>query len=148
MRAKHTVHNINEDVKSFFIRFAYIIAPTVGLFIYFIFKKLSNFNIDDNFVSNLINVSGILAGFLFTSLGIIISLPENKFIQLLKDTGYMKIIYNSMIIGIITLLIAMLLGMFNFKKIPTELSFIIGISETFLSAYYLYRVSYYSGKSK
>jgi len=97
---------------------------------------------------SLVNVSGILAGFLFTSLGIIITLPDNKFTQMLTKIGYMKIIYTAMFMGIMSFLIAMLLGLFNIIEQITKLLFVIGISETFLSAFYLYRVSYFSGKSK
>lgn len=141
------LNNIKETVKIHFIKFSFIYAPIIGLFIYFLLSKLLKTKLDTDFMSNLINVSGILSGFLFSSLGIIISLPSTKFTNFLKETGYMRIIYNSMIIGIMTLLISMLLGMFSISIAATKLLFIVGISETFLSAYYLYRVSYYSGKS-
>lgn len=147
MLFKYTVNNFKEDLKMLCIKYAYIVAPIIGLIIYTFFLK-NKCPFDTEFKSNLINVSGVLAGFLFTSLGIIISLPDNKFTNLLKQTRYISIIYNSMIIGIIALLISMLFGMFSVIDKITITAFIIGISETFLSAYYLYRVSYYSGKSK
>lgn len=141
-------NNIKEYIKLYFIKYAYIYSPIAGLIIYNILKNLFTIKLSEGFISNLINVSGILAGFLFTSLGMIIALPDNKFTMLLKENGYMKIIYNSMMLGIVSLLISMLIGMFNLSESMAIIFFIVGISETFLSAYYLYRVSYFSGKSK
>lgn len=148
MRLENKVHNVKEDIKIMFIKYAYILAPILGLVIYFILIDVAKIELSENFMENLINISGILAGFLFTSMGIMITLPDNKFTQLLKRTGYMKIIYKAMTVGIMSFLIAMMLGLFNINEIVSKLLFMIGISETFLSAYYLYRVSYYSGKSK
>lgn len=110
-------------------------------------NKCANIKINDTFIPNLINVSGVLAGFLFTALGILISLPRNKFIKFLIETGYMRIIYNCMIMGVIALLTSMILGLFNVLIKLMIYMFIIGISETVVSAYYLYRVSYLSSKS-
>ena len=148
MRFKNTAHNTIENIKKYFIKYAYVFAAIIGLSIYSVLFYVVKIELNENFMTNLINISGILAGFLFTSLGIIISLPDNKFTQQLTKTGYMKIIYRAMGMGIMSLLIAMMLGIFNIIEQVAKLFFITGISETFLSAYYLYRVSYYSGESK
>lgn len=148
MRVADKIHNKKEDIKIVLIKYAYIFTPLIGLITYSILMNFIEIKLDENYLSNLINISGILAGFLFTSLGIMISLPDNKFTQLLKQIGYMRIIYNAITVGIIFFLIAMILGLFNISTTVANLFFIVGISETFLSSYYLYRVSYYSGKSK
>jgi len=148
MRIKYKIHNLINDIELVLIKYAYIFAPIAGLIIYYILIHIIKIQLDPNFMISLVNVSGILAGFLFTSLGIIITLPDNKFTQMLTKIGYMKIIYTAMFMGIMSFLIAMLLGLFNIIEQITKLLFVIGISETFLSAFYLYRVSYFSGKSK
>lgn len=148
MLFREIFNNIKEDIKLHFIKYAFLYAPLFGIITYFLVNTFIDIKINEQFMPNLVNISGVLAGFLFTSLGILISLPENKFIIFLKETGHMKIIFNSMIIGIMLLLISMVLGLFDFCNEITIYIFVGGISETFISAYYLYKVSYYSGKSK
>lgn len=147
MLLKDLLNNFVESIKIHFIKYVFIYAPIIGSITYTFISKFVNIEISDEFIPNLINVSGVLAGFLFTALGILISLPRNKFIKYLLETGHMKIIYNSMILGVVTLLISMILGLFNILIKVVIYMFIIGISETLVSAYYLYRVSYYSSKS-
>jgi len=140
------LNNIYYEIKMHLVKYAYIYAPIIGVSLGTIsfYRK----PIDMLFISNAINLSGILAGFLFTSLGIMISLPDNKFTILLKENGYMRIVYKTMAIGIVAFLISMVIGLIRFNSIVMAVFFTIGVSETFLSSYYLYRVSYYSGKSK
>lgn len=147
MMLRHRLHNVKEDIKEHLIEFAYIYAPLIGLALFIILTNLVNVDFDKEFQSNMINISGVLSGFLFSSIGIMLALPSNKFTQTLNSIGYMKIIFRAMIIGIFTLLISMLLGLFNVCSKVYSIFFVIGISETLLSAYYLYKVSYYSGKS-
>lgn len=138
-------NNIIYEIKMNFVKFAYIYAPVISMIVYITLLKDRDLDID--FISNVINLSGILAGFLFTSLGIMITLPDNKFTILLKENGYMEIIYRTMTMGIVSFLISMITGLFNFSNSIMTIFFIIGVSETFLSAYYLYKVSYYTSKS-
>ena len=138
-------NNIIYEIKMNIVKYAYIYAPIIGMIIYVFLLKDRLLSVD--FISNIINLSGILAGFLFTSLGIMIALPDNSFTILLKENGYMKIIYKTMAIGIVSFLISMIIGLFNFNNSIMTIFFTIGVSETFLSSYYLYRVSYYTSKS-
>ena len=148
MLFKDYISNLYEDIKIHLIKYIFIYTPLLGIIIYTISKTHICFEVGDDFISNLTNVSGVLAGFLFTSLGILISLPSNKFISFLKKTGHMRIIHNCIMIGIMAFLITMVLGLFNTSiKLATYL-FVVGISETFVSACYMYRVSYYSEKSE
>lgn len=145
MTFSQILNNIFYEVKMNIVKHAYIYSPIIGIAIYT--ALLQNRNLDNTFTSNIINLSGILAGFLFTSLGIMIALPDNKFTTLLKENGYMKIIYKTMTIGIISFLISMIIGLFSFSTSIMTILFIIGVSETFLSSYYIYRVSYFTSKS-
>lgn len=144
----HRLYNVKEEVKEHLIEFAYVYVPLFGLIVFALLANYVKVDFDKEFKSNMINISGILAGFLFTSIGIMLTLPNNKFTQTLNSIGYMKIIFRAMVIGIFALLISMLLGLFNVCSTAYSIFFVIGISETFLSAYYLYKVSYYSGRSK
>lgn len=148
MRLRDKFNNLHQDVKENFIKYSYIISPLMGLLLYRLLLKCEIINLGRDFNSNLIGIAGTMSGFLFTSLGVILAIPDNKFMEFLKSTGYTTIIYKSLIIGIMTLLASMVLGLFDISETMPTYLFIIGISETVLSAYYLYKVSYYSGKSK
>lgn len=145
MTYQEKIDNFIQDIKIIFIKYAYIIAPLIGLLFYMVVLK--NRDLDNDFNSNIINLSGALSGFLFTSLGIMIALPDNKFTLLLKENGYMNIIYKTMTTGIVLFLLSMIIGLFNLNDLLMAMLFIMGVSETLLSAYYLYRVSYYTNKS-
>lgn len=147
MMLRYRLHNVKEDIKEHLILYAYVYAPLVGLALFSLLANLVNIDFDKEFQSNMINISGILSGFLFTSIGIMLALPSNKFTQKLNSIGYIKIIFRAMIIGIFALITSMLLGLFNTCNRACNIFFVIGISETLLSAYYLYKVSYYSSKS-
>lgn len=144
----HRLYNIYRDIEEFIRRYAYLTFPLLLIIAYVICKKIFNINIDEEFNSNVINVSGTLSGFLFTSLGIMLSLPENKFTQVLKESGYIEIIHKAMFLGIVFLIITLVLGLFKILSRLKTIFFIIGLSETLLSSYYLYRVTKLSSKSK
>lgn len=146
MMYSQSIQNKVESLKLLGIRFAYIVAPVIGFIVTNALNKRNLF--DEIFISNVINLSGILAGFLFTSMGIMISLPDNKFTAQLSRSGYLKIVYRTMTIGILSFLIAMVTGLFRLGPDYTSFFFIIGVSETFLSSYYLFRISHYSSISK
>lgn len=144
----YKLYNIYRDIEEFMRRYAYLIFPLLFIAIYIFLKKTLNISIDEEFNSNIINVSGTLSGFLFTSLGIMLSLPENRFTQVLKESGYIEIIHKSMFLGIVFLIITLVFGLFNVLPRFKIIFFIVGLSETLLSSYYLYRVTKLSSKSK
>ncbi|NOH14830.1 hypothetical protein [Clostridium cochlearium] len=147
MRITHRIYNKIMNVKEFIIKNAYIITPLVILIVYVLLKN-KGLQINDEFDPNVINVSGVLAGFLFSSLGIMMSLPDNKFTELLRNYGYMNIIYKAMFIGIITLILTLVLGIFKICNKLKEILFIIGLTETVLSAYYVYKITSLASKSR
>lgn len=147
MRFKYKVHNLLKDIEEFIRKYAYLVAPVLAIFIYVILNKYLELEIAEEFNSNVINVSAVLAGFLFASLGIIIALPENKFIQRLKLVGYMDIIHASMFLGVIFLVLTLTFGLFNVSHKIKIILFVAGLSETILSSYYLYKITKLSSKS-
>lgn len=140
------LNNKYQNIKLNIVKYAYVYIPVASVLI--VFTSFRNNPVDYEFISNAINLSGILAGFLFTSLGIMISLPDNKFTAQLTINGYMGIIFKTMAIGIVAFLISMVMGLLKFNTSIMSLFFTVGVSETFLSSYYLFQVSKYSGKSK
>lgn len=147
MRFSHKCYNKYKDIEELIRKYAYLVFPFVSVFIYIICNKIFEIEINNEFNSNIINVSAVLAGFLFTSLGIIISLPQNKFIEQLRLVGYMDVIYKAMFLGIIFLISTLILGLFNIAHKVKIILFVSGLAETILSSYYLYKVTKLSSKS-
>lgn len=131
-------------------KYIYLVLPAISLMFYILFKNkiLSNIsnNIED-YSNNIINLSGVLAGFLFTTFGTFMSLPDNKFLDALETTGYFKAIYRVQLLGIIFLLSAMLIGLFSLSIKYMTILFIFGISEALGSLYYYYKILTLSKKS-
>ena len=147
---KDQFNNFIEEVKEYIRKKFFIFAPIFMLVIYIVSSKLKIITIlvDSNLQNNVVNVSGVLSGFLFTAYGIFISLPDNKFISILKNVGYFTVIYKTLLFGIIFLLSSMLMGMFNVLDKVMILSFLLGISEFILSVYYFYKITTLSARSK
>lgn len=149
MRTSRKIFNFYQNLLSFARRYSFIFAPFLGLILYFILLKKDVINIDsENIRSNLSNISGVLAGFLFTTMGIIQTMPDNRFRQVLREIDYLEIIYRTLGLGIIFLLTSLVFATFGFNNSIMFIFFVSGLSEAFLGAYYLYKLSYYSGKSK
>lgn len=128
--------------------YAYLLLPSFILILFwFSFFFIGSFNICKP-ITHIPGIAGTLAGFLFTFLGIFVALPSNNFINTLRQNGYMKVIYNTLIIGILSLLTAMLLAIFEVVPTIVISLFVIGLAETYLSTYYLYKVSKLSLLSK
>lgn len=149
MRFSDKFNNFLEDIKSIFRKYSYIASPAVATAIFFVLGKLNMISLDFNsdFKNNIVNISGVLSGFLFTAYGIFISLPDNKFITSMKSSGYFNIIYKALLYGIVFLIAAMLFGLFGVLNKLMVFIFVIGISEVILSVYFFYSVTKYSSKS-
>lgn len=130
-------------------RYKYIIVPGIFLFVCAIFKyKFSmHINIGDRNIDMIVNLSGILAGFLFTTMGILISLPKNRFTDAIKGTRTLKSTYITIFSAVVFLFISMILGIIKpcgYIIVP----FLIGLTNTLLSASDLFMIGYLSSKSK
>ena len=86
---------------------------------------------------NIITISSIFSGFLFTSLSLLLGFSSNKFLINLEHSGYMKDIYHYIIVGLITSFITIILaiGMIFLKDIEKNIKiifdFIIPSAELF-----------------
>lgn len=148
MRLDRKLYNFSQDIVEKLRTYSYFVAPIVAILAYLFFNKYFKLEINQEFDSNIINVSAVLSGFLFTSLGIIIALPSNRFTEHLKKVGYMDIIHRAMFIGIILLVVTLTLGLFSINHKIKILFFVAGLSETILSSYYLYKVTTLSSNSR
>lgn len=144
-----SLQNILVDMAGKIRRYSYLFSPAVALLIIFLNSKLGIFKykITPDFVNNIINISGILSGYLLTTYGIFVSLGNNNFIKYLHQSGHFKIVYKIIMFGIVFLIISMLLGLFGISDRLMVISFLMGISEVILSVYYFYMLTLLSSKS-
>lgn len=130
-------------------KYSYIVFPLMSLLFIYLVKifDIVSVTIDSDLRNNIVNVSGVLTGFLFTSCGIFISLPDNNFISYLKKSNHFIIVYRVLLFGIIFLISSMLLGIFKlFDKIMITV-FICGMTEVIISVYYFYKITSLTSKS-
>lgn len=150
MNVFYNLHNMFQVLLEKSRKHIYLVLPGISALFYFCFKdKVFNGTLDnlESYSNNVINLSGVLAGFLFTTFGTFMSLPDNKFLDALETTGYFKSIYTVQLLGIIFLLLSMLIGLFNLSIKCMTIFFIFGISEALGSLYYYYRILALSKKS-
>lgn len=137
----------------FFKKYCYITLPIITfaviLLFYFIknhFCKSIDLNkllIDDS--STLIQISGTLIGFLLTAITVFLSLPKDtKLMTKIKKFNHHKIFGHCVTFGLFFLTIDILLWLI---KLPTEFiifTFVLGLEETLISAYYIYKLCIYN----
>lgn len=150
MMARYHIHNFIQDLYERLRRFSYVCAPVIGIVIYFYLRHLSLIRIHDPivFINNIVNISGVLSGFLFTAGSIFTALPSNRFIIALASSGYLVVINRTITLGIVMFFVSMLFGLFGMSDFIATITFVMGLSEAAISVYYLYKVTTLSSKSK
>nr|DAM85238.1 MAG TPA: hypothetical protein [Caudoviricetes sp.] len=143
-------------MKIFIKKHCYIVIPAVTIII-FIILKCNNLIIipeDENdrtvladYLSTLVGISGTLIGFLFTAITIFLSLnKDTQYMQNFKKYNHHIIFGRLVTLGIAILSINIILWLFSFDKFLIMASFIIGLEETLMAAYYIYKLSLNSFK--
>jgi len=148
MDFKKILYNIFQDINSKLrVHFITIISVFIITIFIILFMLDAYPLVNNNMLNNIINVSGALAGFLFTTFGIILSFPDNKlFIQGLKKYGYLTRIYTCIFIGILGFILTTVLGVLNVLTFLILPLFIMSLSYTIISAMFLFLVSLYISK--
>lgn len=148
MRKTHKLYNCIQDIIEKLREFSYILFLVIGFIVYIILLRYNESIFDFVNIDNIINLSGIFAGFIFTTFGIVMSLPDNKFTELMKSSGYMLIIYRTLLTGIVFFGLSMVFGLFTDITKLIVLFFFIGLSETILTIYYFYKLVTLTMKSQ
>lgn len=125
-------------------KYCYISIPIFSMLILGIllfFDILSIIDVEKD-SSTIIGTSGTLIGFLFTAMTIFFSLnKDSKYMQNFKKYKH-HIIFSRLVSGgIIALCINIVSWLFKFSSSIFICSFIIGIEETIMAAYYIYKLS-------
>lgn len=147
MQISKKLNNIYQDILQCIIKYNYIIFPTAAVVIYILVYYFTNFKINKDLRQNICNISGVLTGFLFTAHSIILALPgDKKFIALLREYGYFRIMFINIFLGEIALLISLILSLFNLVLYVVLLIFLIGLIYTAILSVLLFCVSFYAVK--
>ena len=129
---------------TFIKKYCYIVIPIITVFFLTALYsfKIVNIQKNDSFLSTIIGISGTLIGFLFTAMTIFFSLNKNTEYMLNFRKYNHHVIFGRLItFGIIFLCINIIFWLFNFNIYTTIISFILGLEETIMAAYYTYKLS-------
>ena len=129
---------------TFIKKYCYIVIPIITVFFLTALYsfKIVNIQKNDSFLSKIIGISGTLIGFLFTAMTIFFSLNKNTEYMLNFRKYNHHVIFGRLItFGIIFLCINIIFWLFNFNIYTTIISFILGLEETIMAAYYTYKLS-------
>ncbi|SDZ18690.1 hypothetical protein SAMN05192546_11141 [Tindallia californiensis] len=147
MRLSRRIDNIIVDIDNFGRRHVLVLIPVTCLIIVVLLS--GRFELSSHNISNIVNVSGVLAGFLFSVHSIMLSFPDEKnFVQHLKKSGYIKIIFRCIFTGEMFLFATLLIGIFIPNKNLLLFTFLSGLICAIVSAIYLYRISIMVSNSK
>lgn len=130
-------------------KYCYIVIPilTIILLAILYYKKLLILSENDNFLPTLIGISGTLIGFLFTAMTVFFSLNKNtEYMKNFKKYNHHIIFGRLITFGIIFLCINIIFWLFNLNKYIIIISFVLGLEETVMAAYYTYKLSLNSFK--
>lgn len=135
-------------MKNFIKKYCYLTVPTVTFIIIYIihFRKIVDFSkvfIDET--SNIIQISGTLIGFLLTAMTVFLSLPKDtQLMQRIKKYNHHKIFSRCVSMGLIILTIDILLWLVKISHIYIIFCFLLGLEETLMAAYYIYKLCLYN----
>ncbi len=143
--------NLLKKIIIFIKKYCYITIPiftlVILIIIRYIFKvEWVNLCQKDN-DSTLVGISGTLIGFLFTAMTIFFSLNKNqKYMQNFKKYNHHLIFGRLVTTGIILLCINIFSWLIKLNQYVVITSFILGIEESLMAAYYTYKLSLNSFK--
>lgn len=127
---------------------SYVWFPIIAGIIGFFMLKYNIVAASDSNRSSIANISGVLAGFLFTGYAIFLSLPsDNNFFSLLKKHGYSRLFYRQITIAIILNAITMVISLLNCRTSIPLVVFFAGLGNTAGAFYILARAVSHLHKS-
>lgn len=144
MRISHIIYNLFQSIIQFQRKLNYIVYPVIIAILYNVMYFKGKITIDKDLISNIINISGVLIGFLFASHSILLALPsDKKFITLAKEYGYFKRMFICIFGGESFLMLALITGLFKFSNYICLMLFLVGLTYTTILSVNLFLVSFY-----
>lgn len=130
-------------------KYCYFFIPVITILILTVLycTKLVHLPTEEDFLSTLIGIAGTLIGFVFTAMTIFFSLNKNTtYMESFKRYNHHIIFSRLITCGIVFLCIDIVLWIFNFNPYAIIIFFFIGLEETVMAAYYIYKLSLNSFK--
>lgn len=135
-------------MKNFMKKYCYLSIPVVTCIIICIIHITKILDFSSIFVdeaSNIIQISGTLIGFLLTAITIFLSLPKDtKLMQRIKKYNHHKIFSRCVSIGLILLTLDICLWLIKVPNTYIVLIFLLGLEETLMASYYIYKLCIYN----
>lgn len=134
-------------------RYCYITIPIITVILISIIciirYKFFNFFVITEHITNdtstLIQIAGTLIGFLLTAMTVFLSLPkETKLMQKIKKYNHHKIFSYCVTSGLVILTLDILLWILKFSTELIIIFFLLGLEETLMAAYYIYKLCIYN----
>ena len=124
-------------------KYCYISVPIIVLSLSICLYKLpicSKVELEDD-MATLIQISGTLIGFLLTAITIFLSLPkDSNMMNRMKKYGHIEIFGKCITIGLIALTSSIVLWIINTPKNIIIVVFLMGLCDTLIAAYYIYKL--------
>jgi len=135
-------------MKKFVKQYCYLTIPLAILIIIFILYFLNFFDFTNVFIDEsgtLIQISGTLIGFLLTAMTIFLSLPKDtQLMKRIKKYNHHKIFSRCVSMGLIILTVDIILWLLKISHIYIIFIFLLGLEETLMAAYYIYKLCIYN----
>ena len=135
-------------MKNFIKKYCYLTIPVSTFIIICIINITKIFDFSNIFVdeaSNIIQISGTLIGFLLTAITIFLSLPKDtSLMQRIKKYNHHKIFSRCVAGGLIILTLDICLWLIKVPNIYIVFAFVLGLEETLMAAYYIYKLCIYN----
>lgn len=132
----------------FIKKYCYLTIPITTFIIVCIiqFAKLIDFsNILIDEASNIIQISGTLIGFLLTAITIFLSLPKDtNLMKRVKKYNHHKIFSRCVSMWLIILSLDICLWLIKVPNVYIVFLFFIGLEETLMATYYIYKLCIYN----
>lgn len=127
--------------------YKFVIFPFLVSVLFFTIIHFTKTQINLTKIDLITNISGILAGFLFSTLGILITLPKTNFSDLAKYSKAMKSTYITIFSAIIIFIIEIVLALINLQTAVLYF-FLCGLTNTILSTIDLFQIAYFNSQSE
>lgn len=120
------------------MKYISIQAIAMVIFLWLVQRQFINIELLNQNHFNLITINAIFAGFLFSSLALIVGLFNDKVLIRLERANFLDDIYRKILYGITNSLLSIIISLFNIFAKPTLTESIIGKSlwlRTFITTY-------------
>ncbi|MFP5521239.1 hypothetical protein [Peptococcus simiae] len=146
-----TVHNACVNFSNFIRPRAVLFYPVIAIILFFCLHYLGYLDIhwytSKKEVLSLASISGVFAGFMLTGLGLLLTLPENKFTVYIHKSGHLACVIKVLFVGFILSTLSTVLGVFHALPLVQVILFVASCAEMILGAKNIFLITRYANKS-